>query len=79
MRHRLLPPVPPFVDRNDPRLIAWRMDQHETAIEHLHARKLEPPPASLLRLAWVVCCLVLGLAGAFSPHEVVQLLRALAH
>lgn len=77
MRKTLLPPVPPFVDRHDLRIIVWRMEQHEQAIEHLHATKIEPPPASLLRLLWVMCCLVLGLFGVVSPHEVVQLLRAL--
>ena len=80
MKKTLLPPVPPFADSHDPRVIVWRLDQHEEAIEYLDAR-IAPPPqhASLLRLAWVAFCVLAGRAGVFTPAQAVALLRALVH
>ena len=38
---KLLPPLPTFVDRTHPRVIAWRQDLHENAINELHQSKME--------------------------------------
>jgi hypothetical protein len=76
---KLLPPLPPFVDRNHPQVIAWRQDLHEQAIEHLHASKIESPNASLLRLTALVLTYVLGGIGLVSPQFAGQVLKLLQH
>lgn len=76
---KLLPPVPPFANKADPKVIAWRQDCHEEAIEHLHRAKLELPQSSWLPLIGVVASLILGLAGLVSPAQIAQLLRLFVH
>jgi hypothetical protein len=76
---KLLPPLPPFVDRRHPDLIAWRQDQHENAIEHLHQTRLEKPSASMLRLIALLVTYALGALGLASPAFVAQVLKLLLH
>ncbi len=77
MSPKLLPPLPPFVDKQHPQTMSYRLDQQEEAIEHLAATKLETPSASLLRFAGVILSICLGLAGLASPAHVAALLRLL--
>ncbi len=74
---KLLPPVPPFADRHAPPVMAWRQDNLEAAIEHLHQTKLETPSGSLLRLIALIATYALGAAGLVSPQFASQLLRLL--
>lgn len=78
-KHKLLPPLPPFVDRNRPEVIAWRQDQHEQALEHLHLTKLESPSGSLLRLIFLILTYALGALGWVSPQFAGQVLKLLLH
>jgi hypothetical protein len=74
---KLLQPLPPYVDQTDPRFIAWRLDQHSQAIEHLQETKMDNPSASLLRLVWVGLSAIVGLLGLVLPEKFAELLLQL--
>lgn len=74
---KLLPPSPPFVDRRDPNLIAWRQDQHEQAIEYLHTTKMDTPSASKIKAVGSILAAILGLLGLVSPAQFNALLKLL--
>ncbi len=74
---KLLQPLPPYVVQTDPRFIAWRLDQHSQAIEHLQESKMDNPSASLLRLLWVGLSAILGLIGLALPEKSADILMLL--
>ncbi len=74
---KLLPPSPPYVSTTDPRYVAWQLDQHAQAINHLSETKLDKPSASVLRLVGVLLSAILGLAGLASPEKSAELLTLL--
>ena len=76
---KLLPPVPHYVDKCSPHILAWRQDQHQEAIEHLHQTRLEKPSASMLRLSALLVTYLLGALGLASPQFVAQILTVLLH
>ena len=72
-KRKLLLTLPPYVDQTDPRFIAWRLDQHSQAIEHLQETKMDNPSASVLRLLWVGLTAILGLLGLVLPEKFAEL------
>lgn len=74
---RLLPDLPPYVDRRHPDIVLWRLDQHHDAIEHLNQTRIEKPSASMLRLIALLLTYALGAAGLASPQFVAQVLKLL--
>lgn len=77
MKPSLLPPLPPYVNRQDPQILAWRQDLAADAIEHLHQTKLDTPSASLLRAGLLLLTWFLGLIGLASPEFVARILKLL--
>ena len=75
--NKLLPPSPPYVDQTDPRFLAWQLDQHAQAINHLSETKMDKPSASVLRLLGVALSAILGLAGLVSPEKSAEVLKLL--
>ena len=73
----LLPTLPPYVNRQDPQIIAWRQDLQETAIEHLNLTKIDTPNASLLKAGLLLLTWCLGLFGLASPEFVARVLKLL--
>lgn len=76
-KRKLLLTLPPYVDQTDPRFIAWRLDQHSQAIEHLQETKMDNPSASVLRLLWVGLSAIVGLLGLVLPEKFAELLLQL--
>ena len=70
-KKRLLWPLPPGVDRSDPNIINWRLDQHQEILEHLNDTKLDRPHfnPSLSKAAGVALIYALGLIGLLSPDR----------
>lgn len=77
MKPSLLPPLPPYVNRQDPQIIAWRQDLQADAIEHLNQTKLDTPSASLLKAGLLLLTWFLGLIGLASPEFVARVLKLL--
>ena len=75
--NKLLPPSPPYVDQTDPRYVAWQLDQHAQAINHLSETKMDKPSASLVRLMGVALSAILGLFGLVSPEKSAEVLKLL--
>lgn len=75
--NKLLPPSPPYVDTTDPRFLAWQLDQHAQAINHLSDTKMDKPSASLVRLMGVALSAILGLFGLVSPEKSAEVLKLL--
>ena len=72
-KRKLISPLPPGVDKADPRISAWRLDQHEEHLEHLHLSKLDRPHCpdpSWLPVISMALMLFLGLTGLVSPTTV---------
>lgn len=76
-KRKLLLTLPPYVDQTDPRFVAWQLDQHSQAIEHLQETKMDNPSASLLRLVWVGLSAILGLIGLVLPEKSADILMLL--
>ena len=75
--NKLLPPSPPYGDQTDPRYVAWQLDQHAQAINHLSDTKMDKPSASLVRLMGVALSAILGLFGLVSPEKSAEVLKLL--
>lgn len=78
-KRRLFAPLPPGVDKSDPELIHWRLDQHQEALEHLHEGKLDRIHLnpSLTKAAGVALIYALGLIGLLSPDRAAWLIGLL--
>lgn len=74
---KLLPPLPTFVDRTHPRVIAWRQDLHENAINELHQSKMENTRSSILPFLVMAATWIMGALGLISPEFVAKVLKAL--
>jgi hypothetical protein len=81
MHRKLIQPLPPFINKADPMILAWRQDKLEEALEHIHQSKtdIQPEPTSGLWLRTLLLLLTwfLGVIGLASPELVAKLLRAL--
>lgn len=78
-KRRLFAPLPPGVDKSDPNIIHWRLDQHQEALEHIHENKLDRIHfnPSLTKAAGVALIYVLGLIGLLSPDRAAWLIGLL--
>lgn len=76
---RLIPTLPPSMAA-DPRILSWRLDQHQEAIEHLNETKMDRPHfnPSLTKAAGVLGIYALGLLGLLSPERTDWLIKLLS-
>jgi hypothetical protein len=78
---RLFAPLPPGVDKSNPEIIHWRLDQHEEAIQSLSDTKVSWPAnlnPSLLKAGAVAALYALGLIGLLSPDRAQWLIGLLS-